>query len=127
MGVTMHEEQLKRWRRPGRIWDAHGKRIPKKLLKVTRYAAMEQGLRQAGFSETDIKRMIGELMAAYKISDEAAAARGGRAYRPLVPHQRDSESRPPVIQRKILRNFLAVFDKGEGPELPTGIQHLRHF
>ena len=74
IGVTMHEEMTKRWRKGGRLRDAHSKRIARKLVKVARYAAMERGLRQSGMPEKEIKAKIGELKTAIAHSPEDGQA-----------------------------------------------------
>ena len=77
MGVGGHEELLRRYRGNARFTDAHSRRIAKKLLQVSRWATMERALREVGFGEEDIKRMMGELMGAF-------ARRSGKRRGPIV-------------------------------------------
>jgi hypothetical protein len=74
LGVTMHEEMTKRWRRGGRLWDAHSRRLGKRLLKLTRYAAMERGLKEAGYKEKEIEAKIEKLKTAFEQSGEHGQA-----------------------------------------------------
>jgi hypothetical protein len=69
-GVTMGEERTKRWQKGGRLWDAHSKRIAKKLVKVARYTAMERGLRESGYTEEEIEAKINDLKAAFAQSPD---------------------------------------------------------
>jgi hypothetical protein len=41
------------------------------MLQVSGWATMERALREVGYAESDIERMMGELMGAFKKSDEA--------------------------------------------------------
>ena len=75
LGVGGHEELLRRYRGNARLTDAHSRRIAKKLQQVTRWATMERALREVGYDEADIKRTMGELMGAFKVSKEAGQAK----------------------------------------------------
>ena len=74
LGVGGHEELLRRYRGNAKLTDAHSRRIAKKLLQVSRWAVMERALREVGYDEADIERMIGELMGAFEKSDDAGQA-----------------------------------------------------
>jgi transposase len=74
LGVGGHEELLRRYRGNAKLTDARSRRIAKKLLQVSRWATMERALREVGYDEADIGRMMGELTGAFKKSDEAGQA-----------------------------------------------------
>src|SRR5262249_14208171 len=66
LGVANHEtEILRRFRKGGRLTDAHSRRLGRKLLQVSRWATMERALRETGFAEADVERMMAELMGAF--------------------------------------------------------------
>jgi hypothetical protein len=93
LGVTMHEEMTKRWRKGGRLRDAHSKRIAKTLVKVARYAAMEKGLRECGaYTEKEIKAKIGELKTAFAHSPEDGQANWQKLRRGILRKKSSTEA-----------------------------------
>jgi len=65
LGVGGHEELIRRYRGNARLTDAHSRRIAKKLMQVGRWSEMERALREVGYAEPDIERMMGELMGVF--------------------------------------------------------------
>jgi len=51
-----------------------GKACPPPSWQVSRWATMERALREVGYAEKDIKRMMGELMGAFDRSQEEGQA-----------------------------------------------------
>jgi hypothetical protein len=102
MGVTMHEEQTKRWRKGGRLRvDAHSKRIAKRLVQVARYAAMERGLRESGrYTEEEIKAKIGELKAAFAKSSEVGQMHWQKLRKGILRKKADIEHRSALNRLK---------------------------
>jgi hypothetical protein len=93
LGVTMHEEMTKRWRKGGRLRDAHSKRIAKTLVKVARYAAMEKGLRECGaYTEKEIKAKIGELKTAFARSPEDGQANWQKLRKGILRQKSSAEA-----------------------------------
>lgn len=74
LGVGGHEELLRRYRSGAKLTDAYSRGIARKLQQIGRWAAMERGLRETGYKEAEVKRMMGELMGAFKQSDTAGQA-----------------------------------------------------
>jgi hypothetical protein len=61
---------LRRHRGNARLTDARSRRIAKKLLRISRWATMKRALREVGYDEVDVERVLGELMGTFKKSDE---------------------------------------------------------
>jgi hypothetical protein len=73
LGVGGHEEILRRYRGNARLTDAHSRRIGKKLLQVSRLATMERALREVGYAEEDVERMMG------RAAGRVRSGQGGRS------------------------------------------------
>src|SRR5262245_32916787 len=78
LGIAGHEESLRRYRGNAKLTDAHSRRIAKKLFQVSRWATMERALREVGYAEKDIKRMMGDLIGAFNRSKEGGRRSGRR-------------------------------------------------
>jgi hypothetical protein len=78
LGVSGHEELLRRHRKGSKLADAHSRRIAKKLWTVSRWAVMERALNECGNSEAEIEEMMTELMGAFKMSEAEARRNGSR-------------------------------------------------
>jgi ABC-type uncharacterized transport system substrate-binding protein len=63
------------YRGNARLTDAHSRRIAKKLLRISRWATMKRALREVGYDEMDVERVMGELMGTFKKSDEPGQAK----------------------------------------------------
>lgn len=74
-GVGAHEKRLAKYRKGAKLTDAHSRRIAKKMLQVSRWASMERGLREVGYPEDEIERIIGELVGAFKVSEAEGQAK----------------------------------------------------
>ena len=92
LGVGGHEELLRRYRGNARLTDAHSRRIAKKLLQVSRSATMERALREVGYAEKDIKRMMGELMGAFDRSKEEGQAQWKKTRQAVLRRRAEADA-----------------------------------
>ena len=108
--VTWSEENAKRWQRGGRLWDAHSRRLGKRLLKLTRYAAMERGLREAGYSEPDIEAKVGELQAAFDRSHEDGQVHWQKLRKGILRKRshREAKARADQAEAKAIKQLPGV-------------------
>src|SRR5262249_12628678 len=107
MGVGGHEELLKRYRGNARLTDAHSRRIAKKLLQVSRRTAMERALREVGFAEQDVERMMGELIGAFGRSQEEGQAQWKKT-RAAVLRRRaeaDAHAKAEQVEAEAIKSF----------------------
>jgi hypothetical protein len=74
LGVGGHEELLRRYRGNARLTDALSRRLGKRRMQVSRWVTMERALREVGFAEQVVERMMGELMGAFERSKEEGQA-----------------------------------------------------
>jgi hypothetical protein len=92
LGIGGHEELLRRYRGDAKLTDAHSRRIAKKLTQVARWAAMERGLRETGVEEDEIERIMGELMGAFKESDEAGQQKWATIRKAVVRRRNEADA-----------------------------------
>jgi hypothetical protein len=92
LGVGVHEELLRRYRGNARLTDAHSRRIGKKLMQVGRWAAMERALREVGYAEDDVARMMRELIGAFDRSKEEGQARWKKTREAVLRRRQEAEA-----------------------------------
>jgi hypothetical protein len=92
LGVGGHEELLRRYRGNARLTDAHSRRIAKKLVQVGRWSAMERALREVGYAEEDIERMMGDLMGAFDRSKEEGQAQWKRTRAAVLRRRAEADA-----------------------------------
>src|SRR5262249_22306395 len=61
-------------------------------LQVNRWAAMETGLREVGYREPEIAEMMGELMGAFKESDETGQAHWVTLRKKILRRRADADA-----------------------------------
>jgi len=92
LGVGGHEELLKRYRGQTRLTDAHSRRIAKKLHQVARWSSMERALREVGYAEDDVQRMMGELMGAFEVSQEKGQAKWQQTRKAVLRRRQEADA-----------------------------------
>src|SRR5262249_17918860 len=107
LGVGGHEELLRRYRGNARLTDAHSRRIAKKLIQVSRWAAMERALREVGCAERDIKHMMGELMGAFDRSSAAGQAQWKKTRQAVLRRRAEAEARARAeqVEAEVVKNY----------------------
>lgn len=92
LGVGGHEELLRRSRGNARLTDAYSRRIAKKLLQVNRWATMERALREIGYAEEDVERMMGDLMGAFGRSKEEGQVQWKKTRQAVLRRRAEAEA-----------------------------------
>ena len=110
LGVGGHEELLRRYRGNAKLHDAHSRRIAKKLQQVGRWVAMERALRECVYSEPDMKRMMGELMGAFRKSDKAGQAQWQKTRKAVLRRRAEAETyaKAEEVEAKMIQEYVAV-------------------
>lgn len=110
LGVGGHEELLKRYRGNAKLTDAHSRRIAKRLTQVSRWAAMERALRECGYDEDEIERIIGELIGAFKESDAAGQQKWATIRKAVVRRRAEADAfaHAQKVEAEAVRKFVAA-------------------
>ena len=83
---------LRRYRGNALLTDAHSRRLGKKLLRVSRWATMERALREVGFADEDVTRMMGEMMGAFDRSKEEGQAQWKKTRQAVLRRHWEAEA-----------------------------------
>ena len=107
LGVGGHEELIRRYRGNARLTDAHSRRIAKKLMQVGRWSEMERALREVGYAEPDIERMMGELMGAFDRSKEEGQAQWKKTRSAVLRRRSEAEAHAKAeqVEAEAIKSF----------------------
>jgi hypothetical protein len=111
LGVGGHEELLRRYRKGSRLTDAHSRRLGKQLLKVSRWAAMERGLREVGYPDVVIEEIMSTLMGEFRKSEKAGQAQW-KKIREAVLRRRaaaDSFAKAEEVEASVMKSYVEQF------------------
>jgi hypothetical protein len=92
LGIGGHQELLKRYRGNTRLTDAHSRRIAKKLHQVSRWVVMERALREVGYADDDVERMMAELMGAFEVSQEKGQAKWQQTRKAVLRRRQEADA-----------------------------------
>ena len=84
------------------------RRIAKKLTQVSRWAAMERGLRECGIDEDEIERTMGELMGAFKESDTAGQQKWSTIRKAVVRRRSEADAfaHARKVEAEVVKKFV---------------------
>ena len=111
LGIGGHEETLRRYRKGAKLTEAYSKRIAKKLFAVSRWAAMERGLREVGYSEAEIEEMMSELTGAFRES-ETVGQKKWKQVRDAVLRRRaaaDAFAKADEVEASVMQKYAEQF------------------